>query len=334
MSETPASVFGRSVEGPYLEDVQEKLLVDGFCIVSDQAPDLGFDPTFRPHVLATYFGPSGILKPETYDVKPADRLRARGVVGFEYSADGRTVSLHDVSDDSISGKEYHPDERYYELTPLTHDPRFKHYLECLLNLLPRPVAPDPALGYYGTQHMIKEFTQLMLTGSPGMHPINTQQAGGYAEDTRAYFEEFLRLTKTGTRGIIGVNFFEVFNDVVSGFHQDGTHFGIVDRLEHNGGGATSQLRALGAPLGMISMGRTLEPGQKLIFNDRLRAHTATPLTGENRMARTLVSTVDFEAELSARDLERMLDAVQRLTRRRLRNIPPLRDIIEAAGISV
>ena len=294
--------FPESVYAPF--DAQEMLLDSGWTLASDRVTELGFDPNFRGHVLTTYFGANGILRPETYDVFPPDRMRARGVVTFEFAADGRGIVLRDYEDDKITGKDYHENERHYEVTPLMHDPYFQHHLTQLLSLLPRPVASEANGPWAAQRDAISLANSLLLQNRNWKEP-------------EQLIQEYVWQQRAGCRGIIGVNFFEVFYDVVSGFHHDGVHYVIVDRLERHGDGTTTQLQALGAPRDLTSIERTLNPGQKLIFDDRLRAHQTKPLEpaadGSKPFMRTLVITVDFEKPLTIVDLEKQVRVAGRYT---------------------
>jgi hypothetical protein len=104
--------------------------------------------------------------------------------------------------------------------------------------------------------------------------------------------------------------------VVRGFHHDDVQFVVVDRLERQGGGAVTALRSLGTPQAMTMLGRALQPGDKLIFYDRLRAHNTSKLElvakGVSKFMRTIVSTVDYEKELTEHELEEIkLDIFKR-----------------------
>jgi hypothetical protein len=334
----PASELWAPFEkAPLIADAQEKLLTQGLVIVSDSANKHGFDPLFRPYALATYFNPDvGILKPETYDVFPHNRLRARGVVGFEFSPDGQSVRLWDHQENRLHRTEYHPDERQYEITPLMEDPLMEDYLRNILQLIPRPVTSENSDGPWGSYFQLNEFHNFMLTGRPTVasnHLIGPMIMG-WADSFDEYMQEFFRIARAGCRGKIGVNFFEVFTDVVSGYHHDEVDYAVVDRLDRRGGGTVTELRPLGAKRSALTIG-ALEPGQKVIFDDRLRAHKTgklEKLNGGGCFARSIVSTVDYESPLSDRVLDSMLEAAYELTNINQLNIPWIDEVMQVASM--
>jgi len=119
---------------PNLEAAWEMLQTQGWVLISDKNRDLGLDPSFRPYVLKHYFNKRGLLQPETYDVKPYDRLRARDVVKFNW----RNLDEPLTEDDSttIAPKDYSSQARTYKRTELVHDKRFNRWLEAQSMLMP------------------------------------------------------------------------------------------------------------------------------------------------------------------------------------------------------
>jgi hypothetical protein len=206
-----------------IANAQEMLLTEGYTIVTDRHEedydeDFGFDG-IRKHMLDIYFGENGILKPETYDVFPHNRYRARGVVAFQYSEDGREVYLEDYDDGAISGKAYHEDERSYDVTPLMHDPYSKRYLTNLLTLIPRPVEINARNGAWYSQHLVADALKDIaapnaIVASRYNKPSDgkiSRVGGSRLLEVASYqadkaIQEYLRLTRAGSRGIIGVNF--------------------------------------------------------------------------------------------------------------------------------
>ena len=103
-------------------------------------------------------------------------------------------------------------------------------------------------------------------------------------------------------GTFGVNLFRTFTDVVTRPHHDHEEFIILYVLGRAGGGAESRLYHpadipdAGQPSAKPIFRRALDPGELLIFEDRLFKHDATPLEappGGTAMRDVLVCTVDY-----------------------------------------
>ncbi len=99
-------------------------------------------------------------------------------------------------------------------------------------------------------------------------------------------ETFLSLVpedRRQQRGTFGVNLFRTYTDVVSKPHQDGEEFIILYVLHREGDGAESYLykydkeKMGAAEVGERILLRQLNPGDLMIFEDRLFKHGATPL---------------------------------------------------------
>lgn len=116
---------------------------------------------------------------------------------------------------------------------------------------------------------------------------------------------FLCLVPPGRRrrhGTFGVNLFRTFTDVVTKPHDDREEFVMLYVLDRVGGGAESYLyhsgdvTANGQATADPTFRRQLNPGEILIFEDRLFKHGATPLVPRPDGAAqrdVLVCTVDY-----------------------------------------
>lgn len=91
------------------------------------------------------------------------------------------------------------------------------------------------------------------------------------------------LPERDTHGTIGINYTRTFNYVVGWAHQDATSFSAIYVTKRETKGATTILhpRDKNNPTEfrteLISYGVTLEPGEYLIFDDRMYKHNVTPL---------------------------------------------------------
>jgi 2OG-Fe dioxygenase len=102
-------------------------------------------------------------------------------------------------------------------------------------------------------------------------------------------------------GTFGVNLFRTFTSVVTTPHHDNEEFVVLYVLNRVGGGAESYLYHAddtldgGPAVGELALRTRLDPGQILIFEDKLFKHGATPLEappGAAAMRDALVFTVD------------------------------------------
>ena len=106
-------------------------------------------------------------------------------------------------------------------------------------------------------------------------------------------------------GTFGINFFRTFTDVVTKPHHDGEQFIILYVMHRKGDGAKSYLYRVpensgsdgpdNESPGELVLDRQLNPGELLIFEDKLFQHGATPLTPSSdgtAMRDVLVCTVD------------------------------------------
>jgi 2OG-Fe dioxygenase len=117
----------------------------------------------------------------------------------------------------------------------------------------------------------------------------------------------LRLVPPGRRqseGTFGVNLFRTFTNVVTTPHHDNEEFIILYILNRLGGGAETYLYSPGDVtedgnvLAPPILRQQLDPGDIIIFEDKLYKHGATPLTrppGGTAMRDALVFTVDYRS---------------------------------------
>jgi 2OG-Fe dioxygenase len=103
-------------------------------------------------------------------------------------------------------------------------------------------------------------------------------------------------------GTFGVNLFRTFTNVVTAPHRDHEQFIVLYVINRIGGGAETYLYDprdvpdSGEPTADPVLAQQLDPGQLIIFEDKLFKHGATPLVptpGESAMRDALVCTVDY-----------------------------------------
>jgi hypothetical protein len=103
-------------------------------------------------------------------------------------------------------------------------------------------------------------------------------------------------------GTFGVNLFRTFTNVVTKPHHDNEQFIIIYVLDRTGEGAETYLYApddvtdSGEIKGEPALRQQLNPGDLIIFEDRLFKHGATPLVnpdGGATMRDALICTVDY-----------------------------------------
>jgi hypothetical protein len=164
----------------------------------------------------------------------------------------------------------------------------------------------------GTRLRLREYATIALTDRSGIKGTRLHKRVRVLTDPMAehLVRTLLCLVPPGRRkpvGTFGINFFRTFTDVVTKPHKDDQQFIILYVMHRNGDGARSYLyRApenpgLKAPdddsLGELVLDRQLNPGELLIFEDKLFEHGATPLTPASdgtAMRDVLVCTVDYD----------------------------------------
>jgi hypothetical protein len=124
-----------------------------------------------------------------------------------------------------------------------------------------------------------------------------------AEDLVSAFLQLVPPSRRQPDGTLGVNLFRTFTNVVTKPHHDNEEFIILYVLDRVGGGAETYLYAAGDVTddGQVTappvLRQQLNPGDIIIFEDRLFKHGATPLVnspGGTAMRDALVCTVDYQ----------------------------------------
>ncbi|WP_460699084.1 2OG-Fe dioxygenase family protein [Nocardia thraciensis] len=122
-----------------LEGVHNDLHRDGYSIVDEAL--LGIDSAVRRRIAHRYFH-EGVLKPESHDAYPPDRLRARDVVRYEWTHDESALKLAEHDDISIVtpadliGVHPHLQRRVYERVRVLDDSNFGAVVRGMLELVP------------------------------------------------------------------------------------------------------------------------------------------------------------------------------------------------------
>jgi hypothetical protein len=125
-----------------------------------------------------------------------------------------------------------------------------------------------------------------------------------AEDLVRRFISLVPRARRQREGTFGVNLFRTFTNVVEKPHHDDEEFVILYVLDRMGGGAESYLYQpadvpdTGQSAAEPVLSRQLNPGEILVFEDKLFKHGATPLErppdGEARRD-VLICTVDYRS---------------------------------------
>jgi hypothetical protein len=215
------------------------LASDGYAITNDES--IGLPEKFRKNFSEAYFNTSTLRHDE--GDWPADRLRARDVVRYQWHDDVLDLQRHDTI--TITDRAGIPGKREHPRVQLLDDPAAKELIRAFLELVP-----------------------------PGRRQSD---------------------------GTFGVNLFRTFTNVVTIPHHDHEEFIIIYVLDRVGEGAETYLydpadvtddgRVVGAPL----LKQQLNPGDIIIFEDRLFKHGATPLMalpGGTTMRDAVICTVD------------------------------------------
>lgn len=157
---------------------------------------------------------------------------------------------------------------------------------------------------------VKEFASITITDRAGIDGRRDHSRVELLRDPLAaeIIQALLQLVPPRRRqpdGTFGVNLFRTFTNVVTTPHHDDEEYVIVYLLNRVGGGAESYLYAAGdAPDSAEAVLRKqLNPGEILIFEDRLFKHGATPLEnppGGTAMRDALICTIDYPQTYLAR----------------------------------
>ena len=163
--------------------------------------------------------------------------------------------------------------------------------------------------WYGDELTLREHEEITITNRAGIPGRRDHARVKLLSDPQAeeLVRAFLSLVPPGRRlndGTFGINLFRTFTDVVTTPHSDYEEFVILYVLDRVGQGAESYLYRASdvASNGQPSAGpvftQQLDPGQILIFEDRLFKHGATPLEpphGGKAKRDALVCTIDYES---------------------------------------
>ena len=164
----------------------------------------------------------------------------------------------------------------------------------------------------GTRLKLREYATIALTDRSGIKGTRLHKRVQVLTDPMA--EHLVRTllclvppVRRKPEGTFGINFFRTFTDVVTKPHHDDEQFIILYVMHRKGDGARSYLyRVPENPEpkvpdddqpGELVLDRQLNPGELLIFEDKLFAHGATPLLPTpdgTAMRDVLVCTVDYD----------------------------------------
>lgn len=202
--------------------------------------------------------------------------------------------------------------RYFNDKTLRHDPGDEPW--------DRERARDVV--YYswsGAELKLAEYETITITDRAGIKGERTHKRVEVLQDPQAeeLVRMLLRLVPPGRRkpeGTFGINFFRTYTDIVSRPHRDNEEYIFLYVMHRDGGGARSYLYRDEYPgddladsyrpqregteqkLGEQVLDYQLNPGELLIFEDRLFKHGATPITPPpdgKAMRDVVVFTVDF-----------------------------------------
>jgi 2-oxoglutarate-Fe(II)-dependent dioxygenase family protein len=162
-------------------------------------------------------------------------------------------------------------------------------------------------GWHGDELRIREHETIVITNRAGIPGKREHKRVLLVDDPwgDTLARTFLRLVPPRRRqpeGTFGINLFRTFSDVVTTPHHDHEQFVFLYVLDRVGDGAESYLyrpedvdedgQVIGGPV----VKHQLNPGEILIFEDRLFKHGATPLVppaGGKAQRDVLVCTVDY-----------------------------------------
>lgn len=162
--------------------------------------------------------------------------------------------------------------------------------------------------WHGTELILREYETITITDRAGINGKREHKRVEILADSQAkkLVQRLLHLVPPDRRqqqGTLGVNFFRTYTEVVTQPHHDDEEYIFLYMMHRDGGGAKSYLYrdyepfTGGPPDEPILDHHQLNPGELLIFEDRLFMHGATPLDPppEGQAMRDLiVFTVDYE----------------------------------------
>jgi hypothetical protein len=126
---------------------------EGYTVIRDW--DLGLDIAHREQIKVTFFN-DDVLRRYPDDI-PADRLRARDVVRYDWVASGE-VKLTEYSTIAIEGRGDHPGRRDFDRVKVLADQIVEHWIREVLYLLPDN--PDRGSGTFGV-NFFRTFTNVV-----------------------------------------------------------------------------------------------------------------------------------------------------------------------------
>ena len=164
----------------------------------------------------------------------------------------------------------------------------------------------------GARLKLREYATIALTDRSGIKGTRIHKRVRVLADPMAehLVRTLLCLVPPARRkpeGTFGINFFRTFTDVVTKPHHDDEQFIILYVMHRKGDGARSYLYRVpenpdpwmpgDESPGELVLDRQLNPGELLIFEDKLFEHGATPLAPASdgtAMRDVLVCTVDYD----------------------------------------
>jgi 2OG-Fe dioxygenase len=162
----------------------------------------------------------------------------------------------------------------------------------------------------GTRLRLREYVTIALIDRAGIKGTRVHKRVRVLADPMAehLVRTLLCLVPPARRkpeGTFGINFFRTFTDVVTKPHHDGEQFIILYVMHRKGDGAKSYLYRVpenpgsdgpdDESPGELVLDLQLNPGELLIFEDKLFQHGATPLTSSSdgtAMRDVVVCTID------------------------------------------
>jgi hypothetical protein len=114
----------------FQEKARIQLEWDGYAVVRDR--DLGLDATHREQIRMAYFNDQ-VLRRYADDI-PADRLRARDVVRYDWVAP--EFKLEEYRTVTIEGRGEHTGRRYFDRVEVLGDDILQHWIRGVLRLVP------------------------------------------------------------------------------------------------------------------------------------------------------------------------------------------------------
>jgi 2OG-Fe dioxygenase len=131
---------------------RKKLELDGYVLVRDR--ELGVLPHHRGHIHRAFFN-DRFLRRYDNDI-PADRLRARDVVRYDWSGDELELRRHETI--AIENRGEHPGRREFDRAEVLDDRVMAHWIRGVLHLVPENLRQ--ASGTFGV-NFFRTFTNVV-----------------------------------------------------------------------------------------------------------------------------------------------------------------------------